>query len=245
MLAAPAEVSTDHRHRAWGAASGTGPFAIEANHEPQKVRRRREWDERQRTAQATATTTADWGFCARCDALTQRDPCAVCGRAEVLPSSPGAETPGPLTHPAFAECEPFSLERLPELARLRPSMVHPFSDADLDPDLAAWLNETGGGYMPVPDDATPAARRVASTLAIIASRRLAAGDSTQFALTIAAGRDFIHRELEAMGRGAGLDLLRVYAIVRLLGDLLHVAIDDRRDDGKGVKNPSFTQPLDD
>jgi hypothetical protein len=124
-------------------------------------------------------------------------------------------------------------------------MVHPFSDADLDPDLAAWLNETGGGYMPVPDDATPAARRVASTLAIIASRRLAAGDSTQFALTIAAGRDFIHRELEAMGRGAGLDLLRVYAIVRLLGDLLHVAIDDRRDDGKGVKNPSFTQPLDD
>jgi hypothetical protein len=44
---------------------------------------------------------------------------------------------------------------------------------------------------------------------------------------------------------AVLLLLRVYAIVRLLGDLLHVAIDDRRDEGKGVKNPSFTQPLDD
>jgi len=55
--------------------------------------------------------------------------------------------------------------------------------------------------------------------------------------------------LEAIAAGVvALVLLRLTSVVKLLGDLLEVALQDRREKAKGaptVKNPAFTEPLDD
>ncbi len=106
----------------------------------------------------------DLGFCDRCGGLTRRGACDDC----------------------------FAKERhgqIAQHARLRPSWVFVVEEQDLK---RRRREDPGSAFLVIPHDLSQPARYVADALALIASGRLALGDTLSFALgRIAAGRDWI------------------------------------------------------
>lgn len=84
----------------------------------------------------------------------------------------------------------------------------------------------------------------ARTILLGAIHALGAATLYYSALIVVDTANASHRLLEAVGAlFLVLVVFRVLAVVRLMGDLLHIAILDRQDVGKGEPNPSFVEPV--